>query len=133
MKWRVCATFFSQQTLHFGNVHPVNTHPHASGQPWENVMSPSSALVAFGSLLLGAAVVSAAPANPTPANPAAPRSVSDCSGELARQSIARMQRQAQPDGVAGSNCLARLRAVPVETAKAPEQIEFAAAGSNPQR
>jgi hypothetical protein len=103
-------------------------YPHASGQPWENVMSPSSALVAFGSLLLGAAVVSAAPANP-----AAPRSVSDCSGELARQSIARMQRQAQPDSVAGSNCLARLRAVPVETAKAPEPVEFAEAGSNPQR
>jgi hypothetical protein len=91
-------------------------------------MSPSSALVAFGTLLLGAAVVSAAPTNP-----ATPQSVSDCSGELARQSIARMQRQASPEASAGSNCLARVRTVPVETAKAPERVEVAGAEANPQR
>jgi hypothetical protein len=91
-------------------------------------MSPSSALVAFGSLLLGAAVVSAAPTNT-----AAPQGVSNCSGELARQSIARMQRQAQPDGVAGSNCLARQKAERVETAQAPERVEVAGAKVNPQQ
>jgi hypothetical protein len=89
-------------------------------------MTKSSALLAFGTMLLGAAVAVAQPVTST-----APAKISNCSGELARQSIARMQRQAQPDGVAGSNCLAAKKAIPVETAQTAEPTEVASAGAMP--
>lgn len=90
-------------------------------------MSPSSTLLAFGTLVLGAAVAVAQPVTST-----APAKISrDCSGELARQSIARMQRQAQPEGRIGSDCLAGKKAIPVETAKKAEPTEVASAGTTP--
>ena len=86
-------------------------------------------LLSFGTMLLGAAV--AAPSrSPPPPQPATGRS--DCSAELARQSIARMQRQAQPEGRVGSDCLARQRAIPVESAAKAEPVKVADAGSQPQ-
>lgn len=90
-------------------------------------MSPSSALLALGTLVLGAAVATAQPVTST----AQPNVKRDCSAELARQSIARMQRQAQPDGVIGSNCLAAKRAIPVETAEKAKPAEVASAGTTP--
>jgi hypothetical protein len=90
-------------------------------------MSPSSALLAFGTLVLGAAVATAQPVTST-----APASIKrDCSAELARQSIARMQRQAQPEAMVGSNCLAGKTAVQVETAEKAKPTEVASTG-NPQ-
>jgi hypothetical protein len=77
-------------------------------------MTKSSALLAFGTMLLGAAVAVAQPVTSTAPAPAK----SDCSAELARQSIARMQRQAQPEAMVGSNCLAERKDVRVETASA---------------
>lgn len=94
-------------------------------------MSTSSTLLAFGTLVLGAAVAVAQPVTST----AAPASASvsrDCSGELARQSIARMQRQAQPEARVGSDCLAAKNAIPVETAKKADRVEVAGAEADPQ-
>jgi hypothetical protein len=90
-------------------------------------MTRSSTLLAFGTLLLGAAVAVAQPVTST----APAKASSDCSAELARQSIARMQRQAQPEGRIGSDCLAAKRAIPVETAKKAEPTEMASAGATP--
>ena len=90
-------------------------------------MSPSSTLLAFGTLVLGAAVATAQPVTST----APARTNQDCSTELARQSIARMQRQAQPEAMVGSNCLAARNAIPVETAKKTEPTEMASAGTTP--
>jgi hypothetical protein len=93
-------------------------------------MNPSSALLAFGTMVLGAAVAVAQPIATT-AQPAASRS--DCSAELARQSIARMQRQAQPEGRVGSDCLARQNAMKVESAAKAEPVKVADAGSASQQ
>ena len=91
-------------------------------------MSPSSTLLAFGTLVLGAAVAVAQPVTST-----APAKASrDCSAELARQSIARMQRQAQPEARIGSDCLAGKNAIPVEAAKRAERVEVAGAKADPQ-
>jgi hypothetical protein len=88
-------------------------------------MSPSSTLLAFGTLVLGAAVAVAQPVTSTAGPVSASR---DCSGELARQSIARMQRQAQPEALLGSNCLAARKAIPLETAQQPAPVDIASAG-----
>jgi hypothetical protein len=89
-------------------------------------MSPSSTLLAFGTLVLGAAVAVAQPVTST----APAKASSDCSTELARQSIARMQRQAQPEAMVGANCLAAKKAIPVETAEKAEP-KMANAGTTP--
>lgn len=93
-------------------------------------MTRSTTLLGFSTLVLGAAIASAQPA-PTTTSPAGR---SDCSAELARQSIARMQRQAQPEARVGSDCLARQRAIPVESAERtePAPVKVADAGSEPQ-
>jgi hypothetical protein len=100
--------------------------PARSGNLWENNMTPSSTLLAFGTLVLGAAVAVAQPVTST----APVKADRDCSTELARQSIARMQRQAQPEAMVGANCLAAKNAISVETAKNAKPTEVASSQGN---